>query len=87
MVLMAFLCGCAASVALWRFWTPLCNEACPSWLALSMMAFSLALPLLCAWTTALVAPPRHDRSRRWLVPVLVVLVSGAAFAWLTQATR
>lgn len=87
MVLLAFLGGCAASVGLWAFWTPRCNEACPQWLALSMMAFSVVFPLLCASTAAVVAAHRHAPGKRWTLPVLVTIASVVAVAFLTQAAR
>lgn len=79
---LAFAGGCVVSVALWIYWTPRCNEACPRGVALGMLVFAGLFPALCA--LAAVAGARSPANRlHWLLGVL--LVGGAVVAWLTGA--
>lgn len=85
--LLAFALGCAVSVALWRYWTPQCNEACPTWLALSMQGFALLFPLACAGTGAALAANGRSGRARLIGWVVFAGLAGAVAVWLTQSAR
>jgi len=77
----SFAAGCIASAGLWRFWTPRCNEACPEWLALSMIAFAFALPLACLGTGVFISIGGYAaRTRSFLSLLFVAVMAALAFA-------
>ncbi len=79
--------GGLAGWAMWRFWTPLCNEACPGWVGLSMIGFAALLPLLCGVAGAVVGAARFTPQQK-ITRVLPVLLAAAALAWwLTQSVK
>ena len=72
----------AAVPALWRAWGSVCNEACPPWRSLSMMALSLAMPALCyAAAHAMTALPA---SRRVVWPVGIGLFASILWALIVS---
>jgi len=79
LVLAAIAGACGLGVVLWRFWTPRCNEGCPPWIAMTMMAWVAALPIAAAvstWIWVSVDPTR--RLRVWLPAFLVLLMLASA---------
>ena len=79
-VLAAVAGACVLGVVLWRFWTPRCNEGCPSWIAMAMIAWVAALPIVAA-----VAAGSWLRRRRATVPTVLVVLMAASAVWLTLA--
>ncbi|PTT84528.1 hypothetical protein DBR42_15015 [Pelomonas sp. HMWF004] len=61
---LAILAGLALSVALWRFWSSICNESCSPARALSMQFLCIALPLSAVFSVFTAVARRPSRSRR-----------------------
>jgi hypothetical protein len=77
--------GGLASWLMWRFWTPLCNEACPGWVGLSMIGFAAALPLVCGAAGAVVGAVRFTPPQKMTLVLPFVAVAVALAWWLTQS--
>jgi hypothetical protein len=85
--IVAFAAGCAGSAMLWQFWTPRCNEACPEWIALSMLGFVAIFPFACAGTGAAVTAKRYAIWVRWALFAFFVVSTSAIISVLTYSTR
>ena len=60
----AILGGLLLSVALWKYWSSICNEACAPERALSMQLLCIALPLSAVFSVFTVSAPQASQSRR-----------------------
>jgi len=68
------------SLALWKYWESICNEACPAGLALSMQFLSIALPLSAVFLIYTAMAARPSQSRRIVAwSLLTLLLAWAAF--------
>lgn len=64
---------------LWRFWTPLCNEACAPWLLRAMYATLLILEVLVIALVVMAA------ARSWTVGRMLAAglsLAGVALPWI-----
>jgi hypothetical protein len=79
--------GGLGSWMMWRFWTPLCNEACPSWVGLSMIGFAAALPLVCAAVGAVAGAVRFTPQQKIAIVLPILAIAAALAWWLTQSVK
>lgn len=77
--------GILIAIALWRFWTPRCNELCPDWVVLGMFATTGLAPLLLALAAILATVPTRSRMWRCSASTSVVAVVAAIAIVLTLA--
>jgi len=67
-------------VVLWKFWSGLCNEGCPSTRALSMQFLSLAAPLALLYLSFTFTSAKPSLVQRLLAITLTALFTAWAFA-------
>lgn len=87
LAVVAFLLGCAASVGLWAWWTPRCNETCPPAVAAGMMVISLLLPLGCAFAGGVLGSAVKSRQRKTVTLLVLLALTVAVIVGLTVAAH
>lgn len=78
--------GVAIGMALWRFWTPRCNELCPTWIALGMIGTAVLMPAVGALAVGLAMRPNRTPVWRRRASVGVLAMVSAIVLALTWAT-
>lgn len=72
----------ALAVALWRYWSGLCNESCSSARTTTMILLCAALPASLVWAAFAFTAPRDRALARAASSALLMLLAGWAI-WLS----
>lgn len=79
--------GASIGAALWHFWTPRCNELCPSWVALSMIGAVLLCPIAGVLAGGIVGAKSRPPAWRLRAGGMLLAVVATAIAVLSLAVH